>query len=137
MRQALMIALIALLLLGACTPARPSGPLIEYHRTGGIAGFDDRLVIGADGAGQITQRSGSATFTLDRDALSRLTAALDQGGFGRLGKEYLPANTCCDLMEYTVTYQGRSVRTMDTAVPEALQPILAELNQLLSDLGRR
>ena len=135
-RQYLLLILAALALcLTACAPAARATVLIEYHRTGGIAGFDDRLVIMTDGTVQITRRTGTSTATIGGEDLNRLIAFFDQAGFARLDREYLPANNCCDLFDYVVTYRGHTVHTMDTAVPESLQPALRELDGLLSKYG--
>jgi hypothetical protein len=35
-----------------------------------------------------------------------------------------------------ITYRGHTVRTMDTAVPEALRPALDLLNQIVASHGK-
>jgi hypothetical protein len=35
-----------------------------------------------------------------------------------------------------ITYRGHTVRTMDTAVPEALRPALDLLNQIVASPGK-
>jgi hypothetical protein len=56
---------------------------------------------------------------------------LDQVGFSTLEAEYIPQGTGADLIEYEVTFEGHTVRTMDTAVPETLQPILKLLDEII------
>ena len=36
-----------------------------------------------------------------------------------------------DLFQYELTFQGRTVRAVDTAVPDALQPAIELLNQVV------
>lgn len=130
--------LSALPIAGCAAPAaRPvTAPLVQYQRTGGIAGFDDQLVIAADGQATLTRRGATSTFTLDKAALAGLTEALDKAGFAGLQAEYLPTGQGADLFDYVVTYRGHAVHTQDTAVPEALQPVLTALNEVISTHGQ-
>ena len=121
--------------LAGCAKAGSSETLIEYSRTGGIAGFDDRLVIRANGRATLTRRDQPSEFVLDRETLARLQALLDDAQFTRLDAEYLPSGQGADLFTYVLTYRGHTVRTMDTAVPEALQPALDLLNQIVASHG--
>lgn len=126
---------VALLLAGCARPG-PTETLVEYSRSGGIAGFDDHLVIRADGQATLTRRGQSSEFALDRDTLVRLQALLDDAQFTRLDGEYLPSSSGADLFTYVIAYRDHTVRTMDTAVPEALQPALELLNQIVADHGK-
>jgi hypothetical protein len=132
-----LIALSAILLVGlaACRPAATNSPLIEYHRTGGIAGLDERLVINSDGSAQIVQRGGESSYTLTRAEVDRLIALFSQAGFAKLKKEYLPAGHGADLFDYVVKYRGQSVHTQDTAVPAQVQAILEALNTIIREHG--
>jgi hypothetical protein len=105
--------------------------LIEYRRIGGFAGFDDHLTIDMKRKVTLTRKVGHYEFVLDQKSLEQLLQQLDQAKFSEFEREYLPTNTCCDLIEYTITYKGHTVRTMDTAVPEPLQPILGSLNEMI------
>jgi hypothetical protein len=113
-----------------------SGAFIEHHRTGGVAGLDDYLTIDANGNAALDRRDKHYEFVVDGQTFEQLQKQLDQAGFSRLAAEYLPADTCCDLVEYTIAYQGHTVRTMDTAVPESLQPVLNSLNEIVTAAGK-
>jgi len=111
--------------------------LLQYQRTGGIAGFDDALVIMTDGKAQLTQRGMTIEFTLDAAAIAQLEALFEQQGFLFMQGEHVPANTCCDLMSYVIHYTAaghpmKRVHAMDRAVPQDLRPILAALNEIVS-----
>ncbi len=133
MRRYLSLAIVLVGLLAGCARPTASGPLVEYRRTGGIAGFDDKLTIMADGSAEVSQRGKTAQFTLDAATAERLTSLFEKGGFASLRGEYLPSSNCCDLFDYQVTYRGKQVHTMDTAVPEQLRPILDELNRIVQE----
>jgi hypothetical protein len=126
---------IAAVIIG-CARVAPSKGLIEYHRTGGVAGLDDRLVIDESYKATLTRKTKSYDFVLTRDLGDRLVQQLVQADFARLKVEYIPANTCCDLIEYAITYKGHTVRTMDTAVPAQLQPVLDSLNEIIQSRGK-
>lgn len=129
-RFSLLVLAVLLLLPVACAPATDPDPLIQYRRSGGIAGLDDQLVIKTGGQATLTQRDAKTDFTVDRDTLNHLTALFDQVGFAGLNKEYLPEGGN-DLFDYAVTYKGHTVHTRDTAVPEKLQPVLDALNEII------
>lgn len=106
--------------------------LVEYRRSGGIAGRDDRLVIHADGTARLYRRGVATDFTVAGDTLAELRSLLQAIGFDRLRAEYLPARAGADLFEYVVVYGERRVRTMDTAVPPELAPLIQLLNGLVA-----
>jgi hypothetical protein len=35
-------------------------------------------------------------------------------------------------MQYSITYQGRTVNTEDTAIPPSLEPVIMDMNLILS-----
>ena len=107
--------------------------LVEFHRSGGIAGFDDRLVIHTDGSAHLSRRQAAVDFTAPPDTLERLRTLLGDIPFERLRAEYLPPRGGADLFEYTVSFRGKSIRCVDTAIPPDLQPLV----QLLSGIASR
>jgi len=120
----------------SCTRAASSAVLIDYRRTGGFVGFDDRLVIDKTYKATLTQKTGRYEFVLDQELGDRLLQQFAQADFTRLKAKYLPADTCCDLIEYRITYRNHMLRTMDTAVPATLQPVLDSLNEIIQSRGK-
>jgi hypothetical protein len=112
-------------------PPGPDEPLIEYHRQGGFAGLDDRLIIQDQESATLVQGSDEFHLELEPGMVDELVAQLESIGFSSLQSEYLPKDTGADLIEYELTYKGHTVRTMDTAVPNSLQPILNLLNEII------
>ncbi len=140
-RFLLAIAVFLGLLLGcACnpepTPTNGNGIMLTYERSGGIAGLRDELTIYYDGRCQL-QRNGSETeFTLDRGQLAHLEKLIQEANFLQLQNSYLPGSTIPDAFEYVISYHAEegkmhTVRTMTTAIPEFLEPVLSELNQII------
>ena len=134
-----VIAIIAVVAVSGCLgsrsipPASPSPPavLLDYHRTGGIAGVDDRLVIFDNGAALVATRVVSHEFTVNRSELRRLDGLFVQAGFAALQGNYTSARGGADLMRYTITYANNTVITEDSVVPPVLQPVLSELNGIV------
>lgn len=107
------------------------GPLVEYQRQGGFAGWDDRLIIESESRATLEQRSGTQSLDLDSQLVDQLLEQLESIKFSTLEPEYLPQDTGADLIEYRVTYKGHTVHTMDTAVPDSLKPILELLDEII------
>ena len=118
------------------TTASAQDVLVEYHQSGGFVGLDDRLVIGADRRAVLTRRDGQYEFVLDEEDLNHIIDVLDQADFLAIEGEYLPADTGADLIAYTISYRGHTVRATDTAVPESVQPIIDALYLLVDTEGR-
>ena len=132
-RNRVFTALLGVVLAGvvtSCIGAISNGSIV-YHRTGGFTGLDDRLTIDANLKATVVRKTGRQEFVLEQGIGNRLEQQLNQAQFTQLKKEYMPPTTCCDLFEYTITYMGHTVRTMDTAVPESLQPVLDTLNEII------
>ncbi len=139
MRYRILLIVVATVLatwLASCAKTASSDTLVEYTRTGGIAGLDDRLIVRANGQATLTRRDQRYEFALERETLTQLQSLLDSAQFTRLSGEYLPSRPGADLFTYAITYRGHMVRTMDTAVPEALQPALDLLNQTVASHGK-
>jgi hypothetical protein len=109
--------------------------LVEYQRSGGITGREDRLVVQGDGSAHLYRRGAVSEFTVGGDTLERLRALLQTIRFDTLRAEYLPPRPGADLFEYVVIYKDRRIRTVDTAVPAELQPLIQLLSGLLNKTG--
>jgi hypothetical protein len=116
----------------APTAINSSTQLVDYHRSGGIAGFEDRLTVSRSGVGVHTPRSGvPRVFRVSPAALADLERALEAADFPSLDPSYLPTTPIADAFSYTITHLGATVVTSDGAVPAPLEPVIAQLNRLL------
>ncbi len=113
------------------TPAPPA-IFLDYHRTGGIAGFDDRLIIFENGAGLLSTRAINREIQVNASERARISRLFETAGFDALQGTYTSRRGGADLMHYSITYRGKTVMTEDTAVPDTLEPILQEMNAFLS-----
>jgi hypothetical protein len=136
---AFMIVLLAAVALSGClgvkTPpiSRPTPPAVfaDYHRTGGIAGLDDRIVIFDNGVAVISQKTASTEITLNQSDLRRITGIFDKAQFYMLEGNYSARHGAADFFRYTISYHGKTVIAEDSATPPSLQPIIDEMNRII------
>jgi hypothetical protein len=112
----------------ADTEQAGSAPIIlEFRRTGGVQGLDDRLLVHLDRGYSIARTGVVEAGQLTREEMARLLQLMEAANLKDQEKEYLPEDTCCDLITYELTYRNlmgsHSVRAMEGAVPEWLQAI--------------
>ena len=132
--QLAVLAMLFTLMVVGCADAsvsQESTVLIQYQRSGGIRGIDQRLAIDGDGRATLTVDGDTSTITLDANVMSRLRQSIQDAEFAKLEGEYLPERPGADMYEYTITYQGHTVRAKETALPQALRPIVELLDAVL------
>jgi hypothetical protein len=131
--SALTVLALALPLFAGCAPVNTQAPvLIEYQRSGGIAGRADRLVIHSDGTARLERRTTAGDMTIAADTLAQLRALLQGIRFDTLRAEYLPPRPGADMYEYVLIYGGKRIRCVDTAIPSELGPLIQFLNGVLA-----
>jgi hypothetical protein len=120
--------------LGSRTPpvSRPQAPslLVDYYRTGGIAGLQDRLVIFDNGVAIVSGKTENHEIELNQTDIDRIIQLFDQGRFLTLVGNYSGKHGSTDLIKYTIIYQNKTVTAEDTAIPPSIQPLINELNRI-------
>ncbi len=106
---------------------------LAFKRIGGFAGYNDRLVLYPDGKVVIVRKNGECRQDISPAVRQNLVSHLKKNQSTEPTQEFLPENTCCDLIEYTLKYDGITIRTMDTAIPQFLQPVLNILNKIVDE----
>jgi hypothetical protein len=114
-----------------CVDDGTSSVFIDYRRTGGIAGFDDRLTIYENMTATVTRRSNIRHFAINSTEKSSLERLFGDAGFSDLAAEYPAPTPGADYFTYVIAYRGHTVRTEDTGVPTKLEPIIQRLNGYL------
>jgi len=112
-------------------------PAILYHRTGGFAGTDDRVVIWPDGLVQVRGRVlSSSEGHLSPSALARLHAMFD--GWDQLKDDYSDA-TVADAYTITISRGGKTIRASDLApdLPERFKQIYTEIEAIAAQAAAR
>jgi hypothetical protein len=136
----LVLCLIIIVTAGGClgtriTPAAPQAPpaiLVDYHRTGGIAGLNDRLVIFDNGAAIVSSnRGGDREIHLNKTDLDLITSVFTGAQFSLLEGNYTARHGSADVFHYTISYHSKTVNAEDSAIPPSLQPVIEELNRIL------
>lgn len=127
-------------LVGSCSEQAPPGKtkrasiLVEYRRSGGIAGRDDHLTIREGGRATLTTRlRGHRSFTLSARTLRRLRSALEGTDFPKLRSRYRSPTPVPDSFQYSITYEGRTMSADETASPAALGPAVEALNEVIAE----
>lgn len=132
--------MIGLVLISGCLGGKslpvsrpvPPGILIDYQRTGGIAGADDRLVIFDNGVAVISSRTTSSEILLNQTDLEAISRLFSDGQFSMLEGNYTSRRGNADLMKYRISYHGKNVNAEDSAIPPALVPVIEDLNRIMS-----
>jgi hypothetical protein len=154
LRLAIAVVLAAMTVLAAgCAspePAAPGAPattaaastggtaaatmLVDYRKSGGFAGLEEHMVVTSDGHATVEGKGQTREKQLDPATMRELTAALDQAGLDRLRPRYDPPVKGNDLIEYAITYRGRTVTVSDTTIPPQLRQLITELNRIMSEV---
>lgn len=139
-----VLVAVALLALGGCVEqtsplpevstaavptAEPTASFpLRVERIGGVAGFDEKLSIQADGSVVGRTRQGQVSCTLDRDSLATLNAAARNI---RLNDQPTGGTTVADGMTVTFSARFGTLGIEDPKVADA-GPVVT---QLLTDLS--
>ncbi|WP_344180296.1 hypothetical protein [Kribbella lupini] len=111
------------------TPSTPTALPITVTRTGGFAGFDDRVVIGTDGVTTVSQR-GKQTHKCKLDAafLTSLQTAVSEVDWAAIGSTK-PSIRHPDDMIIAISAGGGMARMEDPR----LKPLATPVTQLLTE----
>ena len=134
------VLVVTVAVLAGCLGAKPlpvPNPVtptlfVDYQRSGGIAGVNDRLVIFGNGAGLVSSRTTSREILLNQSDLEQISAVFDAGQFAMLEGNYTSRRGGADLLQYSIRYQGKTVITEDTAIPPSLEPVIREMDRIIS-----
>ena len=137
----LLIILCASVVFAGCTnepqePTTPEAPpsiLVDYVRTGGIAGVSDHLVIFENGQAIYSTWNGSGEFDLSLTEMDRLRDVFSISGFESLSGNYPAPTPGADYFTYRITYGNQTVITQTTGVPDQLMPVISYLDRIIAD----
>jgi hypothetical protein len=134
-----ILFIIAAVMVSGCLGSKtipgsnPRAPavLVDYYRTGGVAGFNDRLVIFDNGIVVVSGKTTNSEIDLNQTDIDRIITIFDQAQFPMLERNYSGRPGSVDLIKYTISYENKTVNTEDTAIPPSLKPVIAELNRIV------
>jgi hypothetical protein len=140
---ATLAALVAVLALAGCggdgdggSPTTPAGgPLVSFHKAGGIAFTKQSLTVQPNGEAELTGTSlKRAAFTLDAEELRRLEAALDEHPIDEL--EPPPTDTgCADCYSYELEYGGGKYAADDASISAGAREVVAAIDDVIAERG--
>jgi hypothetical protein len=140
----LPLFLLVLVLAGAgclgnkAIPVNKTAPpslLVDYHRTGGTTGSNDRLVIFDNGVAAISGGSANTEILLNDTELTFISTLFNESDFSQLQASYPAHQQSPELMTYTVTYLGKTVTAQETDIPPSLETIIGALDSILKSAG--
>ncbi len=143
MRRSFLISLLLvglLLSVAACAAPRPpstsapAGSLstpIVFTRTGGFAGFDDRVVVTSDGAYTVNRR-GQAAISGQLTPAKQAALAAVLAASGLFEADHRFETPGADQFTYSITYNGHTVLAVDGAIPASVQPLIDLLAALIA-----
>jgi hypothetical protein len=106
---------------------------ITYVRSGGFAGFNDKLVIQPDGAATLSTRQGKKyTCQVDKGALAQLSVATNSisSTSTPTGKPS-PKQPMPDALYYTITVEGKTYSTRyDVKYDESVNDVLGLMHRV-------
>jgi hypothetical protein len=138
---AVFVVLTTLLFLAGCASDIPvpsnnhtaQKVLVDYTRSGGIAAFNDRVVIFENGQAVYSRNSKTGEFSVPADQLSELQKLLLNADFPSLAPSYPAPSPGADYFQYTITYGDKTVTTQTGGVPDSLLAIIGRLDALLAE----
>lgn len=121
----------------ACSP--PSSWMIEYHRSGGIAGFNQSLTLQSDGSLTVQSEHPAVNkqIMIPKDHVEPIINLLVQACPFATGRT---EGVCADCYNYELTIEmnGRTydVQASDTTMSEELRPLITTLDGFLQVTGQ-
>lgn len=132
-RRVAVSAVVALLLAAAAADARPR-IIIRYHRTGGFAGVDQRLLIRSDDVALAYGRGSSRPLPAQLGAkqVRRLRVVLDAANFAGSRRHYGTGGN--DTFFFSMTYAGRTVDGDELRLPSRMKRAAQLLQKTYDDI---
>jgi hypothetical protein len=125
--------------LGSKTTPEPNPKvpevLVDYSRSGGIVGFNDRLVIFDNGIALVSSKTTNSDVDLNQTDIDNIIILFNQAQFSQLEGNYSARAGSVDLIKYSISYENKTENTEDTAIPPSLNPVIAELNRIVGLAG--
>ncbi|MDD1700327.1 MAG: hypothetical protein LUQ04_05980 [Methanoregula sp.] len=134
------LLIIAIIIVSGClgskTPpvSHPLVPavLVDYYRTGGFAGFNDRLVIFDNGVAVVSGKDINREIELNQSDIDRINMIFNKSQFSMLEGNYSARHGSVDVIKYSISYHSKTVNAEDSAIPPSLQTVIDELNRIMT-----
>jgi hypothetical protein len=139
-RTPFLLLIVAVAVLGAACGTSPTAPAepwrVSVTSSGGLAGHGmGSYSIGSDGVVRVTNMTGkTCTFTATPAEVARIGQLVSASEASRWRQSYLPEDTCCDRIEWTLSVDGGG-RTVSTKWLDREGPLPADLTALADALA--
>lgn len=134
-----VLVLTALVVTGCLGGENPTVPdpgnpalFVDYQRSGGVAGVNDRLVIFDNGVGLVSSGTATREIVFNQSTLEGISAVFEAAQFSKLEGNFTSLRGGTDLLQYSIRYQNRSINTEETAIPPSLEPVVQEMDRIVS-----
>jgi len=113
---------------------RGKEPVLTYTRSGGVAGFADKLVIYEDGEAILSSKNQVIKGKVSEEDMRALQKILEE--LRAIGSvEYKPKEGVADFFSYSLSYDGINISWVDPwASKEEIPGQLNSLNSLISEI---
>jgi hypothetical protein len=107
--------------------------LVDYKRTGGIAGFNDHLTVYENGVTVVTTKNTENSYTLSSDEIKDIIDLFESSGFNSVNQQDLPMFKVSgnDFFMYSIEFRGHTLESIEYAFPDSLSPVIERLNNLV------
>jgi hypothetical protein len=107
--------------------------IVDYKRTGGLAGFNDHLTIYANGTTVVTTKNEGNQYILSSKEMNDLIAFFESSGFNSLNQADLAMYKVSgnDFFMYSIEFRGHKIEAIEYAFPESIGPVIERLNNLV------
>jgi hypothetical protein len=121
--------------LGVKTPpvSKPAPPavFVDYHRSGGVEGTDDRLVIFDNGAAVVATKTVSTEIILNETEIAGIASLFDKAQFSQFQTNYPAPRGSSNMYHYSISYKGKTITVDESAYPPSLQPVINGLDKII------
>jgi hypothetical protein len=107
--------------------------LVDYKRTGGLAGFNDHLTIYTNGTTVLTTKNRENQYVLPSKEMNDLITLFELSGFNSLNQDDLAMYKVSgnDFFLYSIEFRGHKIEAIEYAFPESIGPVIERLNNLV------
>jgi len=107
--------------------------LVDYRRTGGIAGFNDHLTVYENGVTVVTTKNAENQYSLSSGEIKEIMDLFESSGFNSINQQDLPMVKVSgnDFFTYSIEFGRHSLKAIEYAFPESLSPVIERLNTLV------
>ncbi|MEI7435020.1 MAG: hypothetical protein WCJ93_12295 [Methanomicrobiales archaeon] len=110
-----------------------SDVLVDYKRTGGLAGFNDHLTLYENGTAYVTTKNIENQYVVSSKEMNDLIALFESSGFNSLNQADLAMYKVSgnDFFVYSIEFRGHTIEAIEYAFPESIGPVIEQLNNLV------